>query len=261
MPGMGRSAQTLVAQVRWSLRQRGVRGTLGLMWGRFRGRERSGSSTVHPFDAQYGVETSGLIGGAELPGGHAHDVYSTAYFGVPPSRMRLLLEVWQRSPGVRPLEEYAFLDVGCGKGRALLLASELPFREVVGVELSPELAEIADRNAKIWAGAGRARSGIRVECADATEVELPRGPLLIYFYNSFRAPVLRRFLGRLEEWAERGGEPVDMLCLFPEEEWVFAEFPRFERIWSERIGLAAEDTGIDGVSEAEDPCSAYRRGI
>jgi hypothetical protein len=28
-----------------------------------------------------------------------------------------------------------FLDLGCGKGRALLVASELPFRDIMGVEL------------------------------------------------------------------------------------------------------------------------------
>jgi hypothetical protein len=40
----------------------------------------------HPFDLEYGVDTSGLIGGGDLGTGHAHDVYITAYAAVPPSR-------------------------------------------------------------------------------------------------------------------------------------------------------------------------------
>ena len=209
---------------------------------------------VHPFDAEHGVETSGLIGGAALEGGHAHAVFSTAYFGVPPSRMRGVLGRWVGTGGGRPVGEYAFVDVGCGKGRALLLAAELPFREVVGIELDGELARLAGENVERWVGAGRARAPLRVICGDATEVDLPAGPLVVYLYNPFRAPVLRRLLGRLES---RGGA-VDVLYLYPEEEAVFGEFPRFERVWREGIGLAAEDVGVDEISAAEDPCSLYR---
>lgn len=227
--------------------------------GRLRRGGRGQRVMVHPFDVEHGVETSGLIEGAELPGGHPHDVSSTAYFGVPPSRMRRLLKEWRETEGVGRVEEYAFLDVGCGKGRALLLASELPFREVVGVELNRELSEVAERNVERWRTLGLARSPVRVVCGDATEVQVARGPLLLYLYNPFRAEVLRVLLERLEVWA--GGEgagKMEVLYLYPEEEGVFAEFPRFRRLWTRQIGLAEEDAGVDEISAAEDPCSAYR---
>ena len=47
---------------------------------------------------------------------------------------------------------------GVGMGRALLLAAEMQFREVVGVELNPVLARIAKKNADTWAKAGRVKS-------------------------------------------------------------------------------------------------------
>ncbi len=247
-----------LGRVRWGVRQRGLVGMLRMEAGRLLRGGAEGKKTAHPFDAEHAVETSGLINGGELPGGHAHDVFSTAYFGVPPSRMRTLLGLWRETEGVGAVESYVFVDVGCGKGRALLLAAELPFREVVGVELNRELAEVARGNAERWKELGRAKSPMRVVCGDATEVEMPRGPLLVYLYNPFRAEVLRRLLGRLDGWAAETGGAVEVIYLYPEEEEVFAEFSRFRRLWTEQVGLAAEDVGVDAISAAEDPCSLYR---
>ena len=41
---------------------------------------------------------------------------------------------------------FTFIDLGSGKGRALLLASAYPFRRIVGVELLPALNRIAQEN-------------------------------------------------------------------------------------------------------------------
>ena len=40
-------------------------------------------------------------------------------------------------------QDFNFVDIGSGKGRALLLASDYPFREIIGIELSPELDRVA----------------------------------------------------------------------------------------------------------------------
>lgn len=239
------------------MRQRGLVGALRMEVGRLLGRGGARRLPVHGFDVEHGVETSGLVEGGELAGGHPHDVFTTAYFGVLPSRMRALLRMWRATEGVPRVEEVAFVDVGCGKGRALLLAAEMPFREAVGVELNAGLAAVAERNVERWRELGRERAPMRVVCGDATEVELPAGPLLLYLYNPFRAEVLRRLLGRLEARAEAGGGGVEVVYLYPEEEAVFREFPRFVRMWRRGVGLEGEDAG-DGFSAAEDPCCLYR---
>ena len=38
---------------------------------------------------------------------------------------------------------YSFVDFGCGKGKALLLASELPFASIIGAELPRKLIDVA----------------------------------------------------------------------------------------------------------------------
>src|SRR5215472_1458160 len=42
---------------------------------------------------------------------------------------------------------YTFVDLGCGKGRVLLMARELGFGRIIGVEFAPALAKVARRNA------------------------------------------------------------------------------------------------------------------
>ena len=110
---------------------------------------------VHPFDERFGVETSGLI--YPEPSGHHHDAYNNGYFAVAPSVFHGVMG----SLGERLQLDYrrfTFVDVGSGKGRALLLASEYAFQEIIGVELSPELDRIARSNIARYAAKAEAAS-------------------------------------------------------------------------------------------------------
>ena len=86
------------------------------------------------------------------------------------------------------------MDLGCGKGRALILASEHPFREVVGVELDGELAAVAARNAAIIARSSRGRrSG-----SWPTPPILPAGDLVVFLYNPFGEELVARAIANVE---------------------------------------------------------------
>jgi predicted RNA methylase len=94
-------------------------------------------------------------------------------------------------------QDYAFIDLGAGKGEMLLLAAEYEFRRVVGVEYSEALAAIASTNA-------RTASGLmfkRVECiwADATEFDLPQDPAVLYLYNPFQGRVMDKVVRNIEQ--------------------------------------------------------------
>src|SRR5260221_10114908 len=96
------------------------------------------------------------------------------------------------------LSRFSFVDFGSGKGRVLLLASHLPFREVIGVEFSAKLHRIAERNIASYPATKRILSRPRAVEADATKFDLPNGPLVLYFYNPFGAPILEQVLRRAE---------------------------------------------------------------
>ena len=150
--------------------------------------------TRHPFDLEFGVRTSGLIAGRHLASGHRHDRHNTAYYGVAPSVFRAMVVRWRQSKPMAPIDEFTFVDLGAGMGRAVLLASEYPFRAAVGVELHPTLARIARKNATIWRAAGRALAPMRTVCGDAVEFKFPDGACVAFLFNPFRGPVLQRLL-------------------------------------------------------------------
>ena len=248
-------------QLRWSVGVRGVGGTAALMVRRVLGADAGAKEVerpVHPFDTEHGVDTSGRIGGSHLGAGHAHDIYNTAYVGVPPSRLRNAIAQWRALPGVRPIEEYGFFDVGCGKGRAMMLASEMGFRECAGVELDPGLAEVARRNLEAWSKTGKTRCPVYVVEGDATEVALPELPLLVYVYNPFRGPVVRKLLQRLEAHAAGRVGPLDLIYLIPEETKEFAAFPEFGKVWEGTVRMSEEDQQWDDA-DAEDAAQIWRR--
>jgi SAM-dependent methyltransferase len=212
----------------------------------------------HDFDVRYGVDTSGLIGGRDLNSGHQNDQFITAYFGVPPSRLTNAFDLWQRTSQMAA-SQYRFIDVGCGKGRAVLLASQFGFRDVFGIELQPKLAEIASENVQRWRQQNSVSTDISILCGDGPSLlpQLLAGPVLIYLYNPFHAPVLRALAYSIINSKEKFSGPVDVLYLYPEYEEVFSEFPLFQKICNEEIGISEEDRD-DGLSGPLDPCSLYR---
>jgi hypothetical protein len=89
-------------------------------------------SVIHPFDVLHGTDTSGLLPASVIAQGtSAKEAELTAYYGVAPSILTSLLDLWlQRMHFAAPIERTVFLDVGAGKGRAMLIASRYPFLHV-----------------------------------------------------------------------------------------------------------------------------------
>jgi hypothetical protein len=213
--------------------------------------------TRHPFDLEFGARTSGLIAGRHLKSGHRNDRNSTAYFAVAPSVMRGLVVHWRRSRPIAPIDEFTFVDLGAGMGRAMLLASEYPFRSVVGVELNPTLARIARKNAALWRAAGRALSPLRVVCRDAVEFEFPKGPCVAFLFNPFNAQVMRRLLDSLaKSFASRPGQ-LDILYANNEQEKVLERQAGFARLFKGPVSRSRADAIADHKILANQPEGEY----
>jgi SAM-dependent methyltransferase len=87
---------------------------------------------------------------------------------------------------------HTFIDLGSGKGRALLLASEFPFRRIIGIEFAVELHKAAKENLSKVAVARSRCSNVELICGDAAEYTFPPEPLVIYLFNPFGSAVVRR---------------------------------------------------------------------
>jgi SAM-dependent methyltransferase len=213
--------------------------------------------TRHPFDEAFGVRTSGLVAGRHLKSGHRHDRHATAYYGVAPSVFHALLRRWQRSRPAGAIEEFSFIDVGAGMGRAVLLAAELPFRQAVGVELNPTLARIARKNLALWRSSARARTPMKILCGDAVDLRLPEGPCLAFFFNPFGAPVMRRLLAAWgKTLAARAGE-LDLIYVNHEQEHVLERQAGFARLFLGKVPRSRADAIADHRILANQPEGEY----
>jgi SAM-dependent methyltransferase len=213
--------------------------------------------TQHPFDAERGVRTSGLVAGRHLKTGHRHDRHATAYFGVAPSVFLALVKRWRRSGPAAQIEETTFVDLGAGMGRAVLLASELGFKAVMGVELHPALVRIARRNVRLWRAAGRERGPMRVVAADAVEYELPEGPVLVFLFNPFGAPVLRRLLKAWKKTLKARASGLDLLYVNNEQEGVLESERGWQRQFLGKIPRSRADAIADYRIMANQPDGEY----
>jgi SAM-dependent methyltransferase len=223
-------------------------------WPRMEQGEYRSYRAVHPFDERFGVDTSGLI--YELPTGHEHDVYNNGYFGVAPSVFHGVMGAMEERLQL-DFERFSFVDVGSGKGRALLLASGYPFREVLGVELSPELDRIAQDNIARYTNT---RPGPPVTSlqGDATEFRWPSGPLFIYMWNAFTEPVMERVFQNLETSLVWQPRELYVVYMHPELESMLAGIPWLERLWLDEFEMTDEDYAAWAFPTRAEISAVYR---
>ena len=149
---------------------------------------------AHWFDLYHRVKTCGVEYPHELRviGGNAS--HAIAYIPTTPSCGRHML----RDLPISDVSSYTFLDIGSGKGRMLLLAAELPFRRVVGVEFAADLDEIARRNVTTYRNPNQRCFRIEPIHADATQFEFPNEPTILYFFYPFDESVMRPVIENLD---------------------------------------------------------------
>lgn len=142
------------------------------------------------FDAIHGTDTEGFVGMDALPevvGDNARYAW-----GYDPTPVEAFDEIMAELGSRVDLSTLAFVDIGCGKGRAVMMAAERPFGYVEGVEFSRALYEIAVINWKKPALVNPFRF------TDAVDYEFPSVPLAVYMANPFDRPVTAIVMARLE---------------------------------------------------------------
>lgn len=182
-----------------------------------RSRSRFGDAD---YDWDFRVNTtSGAVGWRDRLLGAFH----SAYQPTEPGLFREMLESLVQQTNLS-LAEFTFVDLGSGKGRTLLMASDYPFRRIIGVELLPSLHKIAEQNLAAYKSDSQKCFALESICADATTFPLPEGPVVIYLFNPFPEAGLRRALGNLRQ----------SLTTNPRRAYVLYHNPQLERVLTER---------------------------
>jgi SAM-dependent methyltransferase len=137
------------------------------------------------FDAEHGTNTSGICWWTNPRS--ENFARGIRYEPCSPELCRMAIEC----SGVDP-KMFCFLDIGCGKGRPLIIASEYGFKDLLGVDYSARLCREAERNLKAC-GVER----FRIINSDATRFDYPTVDTLAFLYHPFENDVLATVLGKL----------------------------------------------------------------
>jgi SAM-dependent methyltransferase len=177
------------------------------------------------YDWEHRVNTtSGTVGWRARLLGSFHSAYQ-------PTEPTLFREMMASLPVLSQqfeFDQFTFVDLGSGKGRTLLMASEYPFRKILGVELIAELHRAAEANIRAYRSATRRCAEIETVCADARDFEFPAEPLVLYLFNPLPESGMRRVMARLEKSLAANPRPV----------WVLYHNPLLEHVIGEGSGFA-----------------------
>jgi len=138
--------------------------------------------------------------------------YSFPYLPIRPPTARRVV----RSLPIGKYSDYTFVDIGSGKGRMLLLASEFPFRRIMGVEMRQDLHEQALDNLRRFRNPKVQCSQIECHLADATDFVFPDGKLVVYLFNPFSSEVMSKVLMRLDKSVEQDPREIVLVYVYPE---------------------------------------------
>ena len=222
---MPRVYKTILPRIRKSLRDRGLITTLrrSVLLPFHVVKEYRDAKKLRPgnykseFDRAYDVETDGEYDGwtylSDLDIASPNWIDANDYHGIEPERFRMVLASLNIA-----FDNYTFVDFGSGKGRALLLASEFPFKEIIGLEFSSELHVIAEANMQRYRSATQKCKNIRSINMDFTAFDLPSGPAILFFFDPCKQRVLEEVVSRIEGALSSRSGPLFIAYVAPRSE-------------------------------------------
>lgn len=213
-----------------------------------------------PFDERYGTDTARQVRLERLTVHGENRDLGVRYQASDPGRVRRVLLDLDLELDIT---DHTFVDLGSGKGRVVLVASTLPFRQVVGVEFSEELDRVARANLERFPAARRRAADVVLVCADVVDYEFPPTPLVVYLYNPFLGPVMGSVMAHLGDSLDRHPRPCVVVLEGDQSlaRWVLAAGFVTVRpgVFARRAPVEAsaergEDERHDGSIDLLDPC-------
>ena len=192
------------------------------------------------FDEAHGTDTAGILTGRELgttvtPRGHIVTRYETTSSGA----IRTLLDHLDIDH-----RAFTFVDLGCGKGKPLLIAASYPFRRLIGLDISASCVAIARGNLARYGPEKIEPSRVELLTMDVEDFVFPLEPLVAYLYNAFPPKLLARVVGHLETSLEQAPREVVVIYVNPQAIAAFARSQRFVRVSTAADRLPAVNAGL-----------------
>jgi len=236
---MPRVIRTITPRIKKSLRERGLATSL------FRSvllpihlfKEYRAAKALRPddqvseFDHKYGVDTEGgyegwtYLSDLDIPSSNWID--GSDYLAIGTERFECVMAGFD----IR-FEDYIFIDFGSGKGRALLLASDYPFKRIVGLEFSPELHRMAEENIGRYRSSAQRCCEIQSVKTDFVDYPLPPEASVLFFFHPCRIRVLAIVMAGIRRSLLSFPRPLYIAYVAPtlEQQQLFASAGFLEKI-------------------------------
>jgi hypothetical protein len=178
------------------------------------------------FDARYGTDTTRFINLKDLTVTSVNKGRGSAY---QPSRVVPLRMLFERLEPMMP-DDAVLLDLGCGKGRVLMVAAGFAFREARGVEFARELCDVARKNCDAYARASGTRTRLEVVEADVLDYAIRPDENVFFFFNPFDDVMMRRIVDNIAASVEAAPRKVLILYYNPRFESAVEQQERFSKL-------------------------------
>ncbi|HXW71056.1 MAG TPA: hypothetical protein VEK34_06425 [Methylocella sp.] len=162
----------------------------------------------HPIDEQLGIETSAQFSRASglsflKPWQWRLHMSNPGYAPTAPSILRASINA------IGDISGFTFVDIGCGMGRALAVATEFPFDSVVGIDFSSRICDIARNNAEIIAKQFPERPKITIINDDASLADLSFiSKYMLYLYNQLNANLIKSLIYNISTYVRMNSSLV-----------------------------------------------------
>ena len=237
---MPRVTRTIIPRIKKSLREGGLVTSLcrSFLLPVHLFREYRATRSLRPdshaseFDREHRVDTDGRFEGwtylSDLDIPSPNWIDGNDYAAIEPERFKRALASFDDIA----LGDFTFIDFGSGKGRALLLASEYPFKRILGLEFSPELHRTAEENIRRYGSTTQKCRNIQSLNVDFADYALPPEASVLFFFHPCRTRVLSEVVAGIRRSLLSHPRPlyIAYVAPTPEQEQLFASAGFLEKI-------------------------------
>lgn len=178
----------------------------------------------HYYDYKYNLDTYSWVSNDELTQENETATHASAYQAVKVLSLRQLLKT------LRLNKDVVFVDIGSGKGRILLIASEFGYMEARGIELSKKLCDVAEQNLINYQTKIKTSTQIKIINADASEYKISADENIFFLYNPFDEHIMRKVLDNISLSHQENDREILLIYAYPVKSDVVESYKNIRKI-------------------------------
>jgi SAM-dependent methyltransferase len=167
------------------------------------------------YEKHLGIKTHSIVNLANLTlagedSEQNHHYQGASYF--------ILFSIFNELP--KETKGFPLIDYGCGKGRALFVAEQCGFTNLIGVDIAKELIDDANENKDIYKKQNQ-QSSIIFLFEDATKYNIPNDAQVFYFFNPFGEDIMQKVISNIKASIKLNPRKIYCIYLNPKYKTVF----------------------------------------